>query len=117
MKTATQRLVPNRRRVSLASAGAVVAIAFWQTPAQAQQRTPTPGGSNQCAIYGDGFVAVQGSSSCVRIGGRVRLELNATNSARAYAPGGLPQQSFGANDAPGNGVNRAHMRLGATGAR
>ena len=32
------------------------------------------GNSAHCAIYGPGFAAVAGSDTCIRIGGRVRVE-------------------------------------------
>jgi hypothetical protein len=32
------------------------------------------GGVNSCAAYGAGFVKVEGSDTCVRIGGAVRLD-------------------------------------------
>jgi hypothetical protein len=31
-------------------------------------------GDPRCAIYGPDFVAIEGTSTCVRIGGRVRVE-------------------------------------------
>ena len=79
--------------------------------ASAQQRA----GSDNCAIYGSGFVAVQGASTCVRIGGRVRLELNGAGASaglNSFAP---------VNNSPSapasGGIDRAHMRLDSAPAR
>lgn len=82
-------------------------------PAAAQSRASTPSASNasssnECAIYGSGFVAIQGTGSCVRIGGRLRVEGGTTfggsNSGRSSAVG------F-AGGTPGDGPARAHLRL------
>jgi hypothetical protein len=43
-----------------------------QTPQQATPPRPMPG--NPCAAYGAGFVKVEGSSTCVKIGGSVSVE-------------------------------------------
>ena len=42
---------------------------------------------SQCARYGDGFVPVAGSNSCVRIGGHVRVDVGAIGTPSAA--GGL----------------------------
>ena len=104
---------------SVTALSACLAACLCPGQSQAQQRS-TPANDGQCAVYGSGFVAVQGTGSCVRIGGRVRLELNAGRIGNAYAPGGLnqnpapvtSQSPFGAAQAPGDGLNRVHMRLG-----
>ncbi len=66
--------------------------------------------SNPCAVYGSGFVALNGTDTCVRIGGRVRVD-------GVVVP---PQDVFGSsgsfNFAPGpqnglDGPDRAHLRL------
>jgi hypothetical protein len=36
--------------------------------------TPRPAASNPCAAYGAGFVKVEGSSTCVKVGGSVSVE-------------------------------------------
>jgi hypothetical protein len=80
--------------------------------AVAQQR---PAG-NPCAIYGSDFVAVQGSGSCVRIGGRVRLEMGSGQIGNAYAPTPFSAPSpFPPQQQSTDGLNRAHMRLGGPG--
>jgi hypothetical protein len=38
------------------------------------RKQPTPGGSKSCPEYGPGFVRVEGTSSCVRIGGGISVE-------------------------------------------
>lgn len=81
-------------------------------PAQAQQR------GNPCAVYGSDFVAVQGMGSCVRIGGRVRLEMSTGNVGNSYAPSpsvGNPAALAPFNNNQADGLNRAHMRLGGAG--
>ncbi len=100
-------LFPQNARLAM-SAVALIIGGLVPAAAQAQQ------GGNQCAIYGADFVAVQGTGSCVRIGGRVRLELNTRVIGHAYAPGGLDAAAApaqGALPAPAEGVNRAHLRL------
>ncbi|MBM3609826.1 MAG: hypothetical protein FJX29_15515 [Alphaproteobacteria bacterium] len=91
---------------------------FIATQAVAQTRQP----SNECANYGSGFVAVQGTGSCVRIGGRMRVEGSISGSSggsnnAAGGSGGAP--ATGASQfAPGFAPMRAHMRLeGPFGAR
>ncbi|KRE17257.1 hypothetical protein ASE66_30630 [Bosea sp. Root483D1] len=37
-----------------------------------------------CPEYGPGFVRVEGSSACVRVGGGVRVEFGKTSSSRGY---------------------------------
>lgn len=46
-------------------------------PAPAQATRP-------CPEYGPGFVRVEGSSACVRVGGGVRVEFGKTSSRRGY---------------------------------
>ncbi len=106
-------------RHGLAAAGALVCAGLIADAASAQQRQPSPRDS-QCAIYGSDFVAVQGTSSCVRIGGRVRLEVSTSRMGNAYAPTQSAPAPFampgGALAGPppataGDGLNRAHLRL------
>lgn len=79
------------------------------SPSAAQQRGSD---SAHCAIYGAGYVAVQGSTTCVRIGGRVRLELNAGSIGNAYAP-----VANNAAGSPDDGLGRAHLRIPSQPAR
>jgi hypothetical protein len=37
--------------------------------------TPAPVQSNPCAIYGAGFVKIEGSSTCVKMGGHVTIDV------------------------------------------
>lgn len=46
-------------------------------PAPAQAARP-------CPEYGPGFVRLEGSSACVRVGGGVRVEFGKTSSRRGY---------------------------------
>ncbi|MGX1786929.1 hypothetical protein ACWIGM_09345 [Bosea sp. NPDC055332] len=40
-----------------------------------------------CPEYGPGFVRVEGSSACVRVGGGVRAEFGKSSSSRRYGSG------------------------------
>ena len=63
--------------------------------------------SNRCAIYGSGFVEVHGGDSCVRIGGRVRVDAGIVGAGGIFAP--APKYDF----TPGapNGLDREHVRV------
>jgi hypothetical protein len=50
-------------------------------PGKLQTVTPV----SRCAQYGEGFVAVVGSESCVKIGGRLRIDLGGAMPAPVYA--------------------------------
>jgi hypothetical protein len=66
---------------------------------------PVQGGKNaaaaaRCALHGAGFVPVIGSDGCVKIGGRLRIDLGGSMPAPVYA---------GSRD----GINpAAHLRIG-----
>ncbi len=102
----TNALFPPARRgltsCGLIAAGALVSVAIAASEAQAQ--------ANPCAIYGAGFVSVTGTDTCVRIGGRVRVEGVVVPPQNLFGPGGS------LNFAPGgasslDGPDRAHLRL------
>lgn len=40
------------------------------------------GGVNSCAAYGPDFVRVEGTSTCMRIGGAIRLDARGSGGAR-----------------------------------
>jgi hypothetical protein len=66
--------------------------------------------SNRCAIYGSGFVSLNGTDTCVRIGGRVRVDGVIVPSQDVFG------SRSNSNSAPGalnglDGPDRAHMRL------
>lgn len=61
-----------------------------------------PAAGNGCASLGAGFVPVQGSRACVRIGGHVRVEATDDMPVRTIA-GPTPARS--------DGPMRAHLRL------
>lgn len=82
--------------------GAVTAPAAW-TSASAQ-------GANPCAIYGAGFVPLAGGDTCVRIGGRVRVDGVVAPSQDVFGPGGSLNYAPGAPAAV-DGTDRAHLRL------
>lgn len=87
----------------LAAGGVVLAgAAIGATTASAQ--------SNKCAIYGSGFVAMQGTDTCVRIGGRVRVDAGIVQRGDIFAP--TPDFEFapvGAGAA--KSANREHLRV------
>ena len=59
----------------------LIAISAFSSPAQAEN-------ASNCARYGADYVAVSGSSNCVRVGGHVRVNNLPRNSGAplAYAP-------------------------------
>jgi hypothetical protein len=82
-------------------------------PSSAAPRQNAP---NHCARYGQGFVAVEGSDACVRIGGRLRIDVGRGLRSDATGLGGF---RFGEPLPPGygsegGGLNRAHIRVGGT---
>lgn len=108
MTVATQRThrIGSWLTASLAFAGALAAS---QAQGQEHGLQRSPADDSQCAVYGSGYVAVYGGSSCVRIGGRVRVEYEKRGAiGHAYAP--EPGQSaFPPSN--GDGLNRAHLKL------
>lgn len=77
---------------ALAGAGAFLGLVLPAAQAFEGNRT-------SCAIYGSGFVAVHGSSQCIRIGGRMRLK----NVERGFSGGYL-----GSNPLPYAGTRGAN---------
>jgi hypothetical protein len=65
-----------------------------------------------CSVYGPGYVRVEGSEACARIGGRMRVERQ-VNRPPAYT--GFPSP-FEAEPGP-DGPARARLRLDALPAR
>lgn len=58
-----------------------------RTPAQVKPMAARPApvqATRPCPEYGPGFVRVEGSSACVRVGGGVRVEFGKTSSRRGY---------------------------------
>ena len=66
-----------------------------------------------CAVHGPGYVKVEGSDACARIGSRLRVEMNINRAPRFV--GGFPQpfeSGLGFDEPPGgDGPARAHLRL------
>jgi hypothetical protein len=53
------------------------ALPAWAAAAELPKKTTTPPRevkTNPCAAYGAGFVKVEGSATCVKIGGTVSVE-------------------------------------------
>lgn len=57
-----------------------------KTKPAAARPVPTQA-TRPCPEYGPGFVRVEGSSACVRVGGGVRVEFGKTSSRRGYGSG------------------------------
>jgi hypothetical protein len=62
-----------------------------------------------CAVYGPGYVRVDGSYACARIGERMRVEMR-VNRAPPFLGGFTPTDDF-AVDGPSDSAWRAHLRL------
>ena len=45
-----------------------------KTPAGSKRQTGTNGQAKSCSEYGDGFVKLEGSSTCVKVDGYVRFQ-------------------------------------------
>ncbi|MGE3248359.1 MAG: hypothetical protein AB7F96_06865 [Beijerinckiaceae bacterium] len=82
-----------------AVAGLVAGLVSLAAPALAQQAAPVESGSTivvqtniDCSIYGPGYVVVQGTTRCVRIGGRMRVQQENGYRGASYLPyaGGAP---------------------------
>ncbi len=81
----------------------------WRKPVMRPGRVPAAteapkqnarNAASRCALYGEGFVPVIGSEGCVKIGGRLRIDLGGSMAAPVYA---------GSRD----GINpAAHLRIG-----
>jgi hypothetical protein len=62
-----------------------------------------------CAVYGPGYVRVEGAYGCARIGARMRVEMRVQQAPPflgGFAPADVPQPSS-------SGAARAHLRLDA----
>lgn len=57
-----------------------------QTKPTAARPAPSQA-ARPCPEYGPGFVRVEGSSACVRVGGGVRVEFGKTSGYRRYGSG------------------------------
>jgi hypothetical protein len=79
---------------------------------------------NRCSVYGSDFVEIEGTDTCARVGGHIRVELGVGNGLRnAFSrsdsdgarPAALSSGSSGQNapdpgyDAPGD--SRGHLRV------
>ncbi len=45
-----------------------------ETPIAAGRHVPLKGAGNPCAVYGAGFIRVDGTQTCIKIGGAVSIE-------------------------------------------
>lgn len=112
---------PFRKARACALALLVIGVPVRQTSAQASERRPLPLPASQakqpvpnpCARYGEGYVQVQGSDACVRIGGRLRIDVGRGLRSDARPAQGLLFGEAGPSLYPDEfeGVNRAHIRV------
>jgi hypothetical protein len=78
----------------------------------------------RCAVYGPGFTAVEGSDTCVRIGGHVRVETGMSRSSSGWGTRGAAPAALNAREdgdltgsiydmpvPPDTGLSRTHLRL------
>jgi hypothetical protein len=86
--------------------------------------SPSIAGSDMCAAYGPGFTSVEGSSTCIRIDGHVRVEagrgITSSSINNGWANGsahpaslhsGIDDQSDLGNAVNGVNFGRSHVRL------
>jgi hypothetical protein len=85
--------------------------------------SPTLAGSDICAAYGPGYTSVEGSGTCIRIGGRLRVEagtiITPSSANSGWAAAGARPASLHTGDDSGrfgNAINgadfgRSHLRL------
>ncbi len=85
--------------------------------------SPTLAGGDTCAAYGPGFTSVEGGSTCIRIGGHVRVEagsgITPSSVNNGWAAGGARPASLHTDDDTshfGNAIagadfGRSHLRL------
>jgi hypothetical protein len=76
---------------------------------------------NPCSIYGSDFVQIEGTNTCARLGGHIRVELGVGNGmrngfARSDSDGTRPAALNSAPNAPdpgfdGPGDSRGHLRV------
>jgi hypothetical protein len=86
---------------ALLGAGAASAQGDGDTGRKILRPGPAPNNAAaRCALYGEGFVPIVGADGCVRIGGRLRIDLGGSTPAPSYAP---PHDGFSP---------AAHLRVG-----
>jgi hypothetical protein len=78
---------------------------------------------NRCSIYGSDFVQIEGTETCARVGGHIRVELGVGNGLRSgfsrsdsdgARPAGLSSGGNGPAPDPGYDVpgdSRGHLRV------
>jgi hypothetical protein len=111
---APNRMIPRFHLVPVFGGAAALCFAFGTTSAVAGEK---------CAAYGPGFTAVEGSETCIRVGGHVRVETGTGNLGSSAntgwaSNGARPASLHSSSDdtsrlGPVNGVDfpRAHLRL------
>lgn len=82
-------------RVNRSCLGIVTCLLFAGSGAQAagpqpSRKAPAAQRSMNCDAYGPGFVRVQGSDTCIKVGGRVRVEGWFTPGKNAVSPNVAP---------------------------
>jgi hypothetical protein len=96
------------------TAGACLATLVSMAPAGANDLTlPRPLAADRCAGLGEGYVPVQGSETCVKIGGHVRVEYGGGNTLFDEPARRAPEGYGGGFPMPNasDGAMRTHLRL------
>jgi hypothetical protein len=91
--------------------------------ASAEEGRDRPGYTDRCAAYGPGFVGVEGTETCARIGGHIRVEIGALNSRTLRSvfnrtdtmdgprPAALTSGQNPATNGEGDSHMRTHLRV------
>jgi Porin subfamily len=107
-------MIQTSRFVPVFGGAAAICFAFGVTSASA---------SDTCAAYGPGFTKVDGSETCIHIGGHVRVEAGprlssstANNGSGLVSNGARPASLHSGPDDTTNSINaagfgRSHVRL------
>jgi hypothetical protein len=93
-----------------AAATSALALGMWAGFASAaelsREKIMTSSDVAHCGVYGPGYVRVEGTYACARIGERMRVEMQ-VNRAPPFLGGFAPLNDLG----PADGATRAHLRL------
>lgn len=61
------------RALSLVLLAALLPVTAMAAEPQKKKASPPP--ANPCAQYGEGFVQVKGSTTCIKVGGYIRIDI------------------------------------------
>lgn len=104
------------RTRSLPLFAALLGLLVPGTASSGELKRPHPFADTRCARHGPGFVAVSGTTTCMRVGGRVRAGATsapgrAPDGAGAFGAGG--RVSVDTRTETGVGPVRTFVRVGA----